>query len=511
MTPPAFTPPLPLSTTPFLPPSLSPPPSQCLVHARPILQASLPTPTPRPDPFAAARDFLSSIRRAAGFGPAPSEQTFDMDRSTTQFEGQPPVVLVVGATGKAGRIIVRKLVLRGYNVRVLVRDLYSSTLDLLGTGVSFVKGHLHDYQSLLEATADVDKVICAVGAEEVSLAESVEYQGVANLIRAFHDVRFQDYGRAEATKLVLFNFGNQDHLEKWKRVIPETGQEGARAPRVNFQVTAPNRVAFMGHVFSKYSGTAEIRTVPSRISLKGFSGLILRCIGDGKTYSMVIRTAEGVKNNVEYVASIKSHKNKWQSVRIPLTAFKAYDSGQATRRRDVPPPDRTDIRQMAIQYRKPLQSPEKDDGRFYLSVDYLKAYRTQEETDFVLVSCASVTSRDFSKLDESGLRAAAEGDIAAWKYLAEHRLRQSGLTYCIVRPGTFTDQPGGNKAIMLEQDGDISGAISRADLAEICVNSLLDARACNVTFDAFESMYAPTAQLPKQKVSSMLGRLRPNT
>lgn len=463
------------------------------------------------NPFAAARQFLAGIRRATGLGPD-RDDLFDVDRGLLfEEDDEPPVVLVAGATGETGRIIVRKLILRGYKVRVLVRDLYSSTLDLLGTGVSFVKGSLDDYDSLLEATGDVDKIICAVGTRNVDESETVEYEGVSNLIRAFQDSRFQFYGRAEATKLILVNFGNEEHLSKWKRVIPEEGEEGARAPRVNFQITGPNRVAFMGHVFSRYSGVAEVRTVPSKINLRGFSGLVLRCVGDGKKYYIVLRTKEGVKKEVEYVAEIKSHPNKWQSVRIPISGFQAYGIKDHQVRFDAPELDRSDIRQMAIQYRKPEMSPEKDDGRYYLGVDYLKAYRTQEQPDFVLVSCASVTSRDFSELDEKGLRAVAKADVAAWKYMAENRLRQSGLTYCIVRPGTFTDQPGGNKAITLEQDGDVTGAISRADLAEVCVKSLLDPRACNVTFDAFESMYAPSARTPSQDVSAMLGNLRPNT
>lgn len=479
---------------------------------RPRAMASSPQPDSAKGPFNAARDFLQGIRRAAGLSQTELFDEYDIDRSQLFEENdQPPEVLVVGATGETGRVIARKLVLRGYRVRVLVRDLYSSTLDLLGTGVTFVKGDVGEYDSLLEATGDVDKVICAVGARDSADAESIEYEGVGNLIRAFQDSRVQFYGRAEATKLILFNFGNDEHLAKWKRVVPDEGEEGARAPRVNFQVTGPNRVAFMGHVFSKYSGLAEIRTVPSRVNLRGFSGLLLRCIGDGKSYYVVLRTQKSVKNGVEYVAKIKSHQNKWETVRIPISSFQARDMKSGIRKNDAPELDRGEIRQMAIQYRKPRESPEKDDGRFYLGVDYLKAYRTQEQPDFVLVSCASVTVRDFSELDEKGLRSVAKEDIAAWKYMAENRLRQSGLTYCIVRPGSFTDQPGGNKAIMLEQDGDVSGAISRADVAEICVKSLLDPRACNVTFDAFESMYAPSARLPSEDVSSMLGRLRPNT
>lgn len=520
---------LPSFTTPFRPPSFSsftpiPLPSLCTSSPLPTCPHHPPrffasqTPPPsnnqKPEskgPLSAALDFLAGIRRATGLS-SDRDDLFDVDRDTLfEDDDQPPEVLVAGATGETGRIIVRKLVLRGYRVRVLVQDLYSSTLDLLGTGVSFVKGSLDNYDSLLEATGDVDKVVCAVGTRRIEDAERVEYEGISNLIRAFQDSRVQFYGRAEATKLILFNFGDEQHLKKWKRVVPETGEEGARAPRVNFQITGPNRVAFMGHVFSKYSGVAEIRTVPTKLNLRGFSGLLLRCVGDGKKYYIVFRTSEGVRSEIEYVAEIQSHKNKWESVRIPLSSFQAYGIKDHSLRRDAPELDRADIRQMAIQYRKPEMSPEKDDGRYYLGVDYLKAYRTQEQPDFVLISCASVTARDFSELDEKGLRAVAKDDIAAWKYMAENRLRQSGLTYCIVRPGVFTDQPGGNKAITLEQDGDVSGAISRADLAEVCVKSLLDPRACNVTFDAFESMYAPSARRPSQDVSAMLGNLKPNT
>lgn len=481
--------------------------AQCTRYA-PVMVAA----TESKGPVSAVRDFLQGIRRVAGLASDDGVDMFDVERGGLfEEDDRPPEVLVVGATGETGRIIVRKLLLRGYRVRVLVRDLFSSTLDLLGTGVSFVKGNLDDFDSLLEATGDVDKVVCAVGVRGGDEAGDVEFKGVGNLIRAFHDSRVQFYGRGEATKLVLFNFGAQSDLAKWKRVVKEVGDEGARPARVNFMETTNGRVAFMGQVFSKYSGVAEVRTVPARVNLRGFSGIVLRCIGDGKAYRVVLRTAAGVKAGVEYVGRFKTRLNKWESVRIPLSAFVARGIEDRMRSKGAPELDRGDVRQIALQYSKPTVSPEKDDGRFYLGVDYMKAYRTQEQPDFVLVSCASVTARDFSELDDSGLRSVAKDDLIAWKYMAENRLRQSGLTYCIVRPGAFTDQPGGSKAIMLEQDGDVSGAISRADLAEICVKSLLDPRACNVTFDAFESMYAPTARTPSQDVSSMLGRLRPNT
>lgn len=45
-------------------------------------------------------------------------------------------------------------------MRVLVRNLYSSTLDLLGTGATFAQGDLTNYRSIVDAVSGVDKV-CA--------------------------------------------------------------------------------------------------------------------------------------------------------------------------------------------------------------------------------------------------------------------------------------------------------------------------------------------------------------
>jgi hypothetical protein len=43
-------------------------------------------------------------------------------------------------------------------LRVLVRNLYSSTLDAVGTGCTFAKGDVRDLSSLYDAMENVDKV-----------------------------------------------------------------------------------------------------------------------------------------------------------------------------------------------------------------------------------------------------------------------------------------------------------------------------------------------------------------
>eukprot|EP00586_Coscinodiscus_wailesii_P004128 CAMPEP_0172486578 /NCGR_PEP_ID=MMETSP1066-20121228/15200_1 /TAXON_ID=671091 /ORGANISM="Coscinodiscus wailesii, Strain CCMP2513" /LENGTH=271 /DNA_ID=CAMNT_0013252615 /DNA_START=197 /DNA_END=1009 /DNA_ORIENTATION=+ len=95
------------------------------------------------------------------------------ERSPLFFDASTaPEVLVVGATTSVGRLVVKRL-LRGdsggrngggFRVRVLVGDLYSRTLNLLGTGVTYCQGDLDDVESLEYAVTDVDKIVFCAGA-----------------------------------------------------------------------------------------------------------------------------------------------------------------------------------------------------------------------------------------------------------------------------------------------------------------------------------------------------------
>ncbi|OSX80709.1 hypothetical protein BU14_0033s0053 [Porphyra umbilicalis] len=498
-----------------------------------------------------------SVSRSTDFVLPPEADSARDDVFAGGDGSRPPEVLVVGATGETGRIIVRKLVLRGFRVRVLVRDLFTKTLDTLGTGVSFVKGDLRDADTLLDAVSGVDKIVCAINARDTEAPAAgadaqgdgdigyadVEYGGVARLVRAFHDSRHQMYGKAEASKVTLFQFGRPAAFDAWTAVQPSSALAemgmAARPARVSWTMTGASRAAFLGQVFEVYEGVAEAKCAPRRYNLLGFSGLVLRVIGNGKRYRLVLRTRGAAVVGLQYVATFATVKNKWTTVRLPFSEFTPYAAGTASpwqlprttgeddedQAADVPELDRRDVVQMAVQYAKPEVAPEKDDGQFYLAIDHIKAYRTQEEPDFVLLSSVDVSSRAAVApviTDVAQEVTPEDADRTAWKARAEDALRLSGLTYTIVRAGAFTEQPGGQKALSVSQDaGDTSGGggsssapsrkISRADVAEVCVKALLDPRACNLTFDAFESMYAPTAQTPSEDISVLLGRLRPNT
>jgi NAD(P)H-binding len=175
-----------------------------------------------------------------------------------------PEVLVIGATGEIGRLVVRRLLLEGrFQVRVLVRDLYSQTLNLLGTGVSYCQGDLNNVESLEYALTDVDKIVYVAGAPRpdeadfqakfqryllehdlklnsgdddepnhanppsttaenleweqlesvlevrAELAKQVDFVGIQNVISAYQNVRHADYGTSQAAKRSLFKFGSR--------------------------------------------------------------------------------------------------------------------------------------------------------------------------------------------------------------------------------------------------------------------------------------------------------------
>jgi hypothetical protein len=68
------------------------------------------------------------------------------------------------------------------------------------------------------------------------------------------------------------------------------------------------------------------------------------------------------------------------------------------------------------------------------------------------------------------------------KHNADEYLKNSGLKYSIVRPGTLTNEPP-LEMIELEKKLKQHGEISRADVAQTLVQSLEDKMAPNATFE----------------------------
>ena len=105
---------------------------------------------------------------------------------------------------------------------------------------------------------------------------------------------------------------------------------------------------------------------------------------------------------------------------------------------------------------------------------------------FVLVSSVGATQPDH-------LLNRMFNNVLNWKLKGEDALRASGLAYTIIRPGSLTDEPGGQQSLRVSQGDspEFSGRISREDVAEICVRALEQPAARNVTFEVIAAEGAP--------------------
>ncbi len=95
-------------------------------------------------------------------------------------------ILVAGATGRTGKIIVNKLIQQGHKPRVLVRDLHAARI-LWKNSVVYTQGDVRELQTLILAMRGVSAIISAIGAQTPvgkNCPKRVGYEGVANLVKA---------------------------------------------------------------------------------------------------------------------------------------------------------------------------------------------------------------------------------------------------------------------------------------------------------------------------------------
>jgi hypothetical protein len=78
------------------------------------------------------------------------------------------------------------------------------------------------------------------------------------------------------------------------------------------------------------------------------------------------------------------------------------------------------------------------------------------------------------------------GGILTWKLRGEDVVRESGLNYTIIRPCALTEKPG-DKLLELSQGDTIKGEVSRDAIAQLCLEAMENAQACNKTFEVRET------------------------
>lgn len=159
---------------------------------------------------------------------------------TTSLPGAPKKVLVAGATGQTGRLIVTELLANGYAVRALARDA-AKARQTLGDKVEIVQGDVRDPASLAAAFAGTDAVISAIGASAATgpeRPEVIDYEGVKNLVAAAVASRSQQFVLVSSRSVTQVDnplnkmFGN---VLIWKL----KGEDSLRASGLAYTVVRP--------------------------------------------------------------------------------------------------------------------------------------------------------------------------------------------------------------------------------------------------------------------------------
>jgi len=150
------------------------------------------------------------------------------------------LVLVAGATGRTGRLVVSNLLEQGYPVRALVRDM-DHGYEILGDGVELAKGDVRDIDSLREAMQGALSLIITIGSSRDNPnngPEFVDYGGVKNLAQAAADTAVQ-----QVVLMSSAGVTHEDHVlnQMFDNVLiwKSRGEDALRASGVDYTIIRP--------------------------------------------------------------------------------------------------------------------------------------------------------------------------------------------------------------------------------------------------------------------------------
>ncbi|HYW20862.1 MAG TPA: CIA30 family protein [Nodularia sp. (in: cyanobacteria)] len=418
------------------------------------------------------------------------------------------VILVAGATGGVGKRVVRRLVERGEKVRALVRDIEKAR-TILGDDIDLVAADITKPETLTSMVmVNIKAVVCCTSVRVQPVEgdtpdrakynqgikfympeivgdtpENVEYQGVKNLVEAAAKYL------PPAHEKLIFDFTHPSaELRNVWGAVDDVVMGGVSAS--NMQLLE-NTAVFAGNVSTANSGGfASVRTknFDPPFNLSAYEGVEFRVKGDGQRYKLFLRT-DPKWDGVGYSYAFDTLDNTWITIRVPFKDLVPVFRAKVLP--DSPPIYAGKISSFQLMLSKfeydGALNPKFSPGNFALQIESIKAYGGENFPQFVLVSSAGVTrpGRPGINLDEEppAVRLNDQlGGILTWKLKGEDSLRASGIPYTIIRPCALTEEAGG-KELIFEQGDNIRGKISRDDVAELCVRSLQQSDAHNITLE----------------------------
>uniref|UniRef100_A0A7S1TLE1 NAD(P)-binding domain-containing protein n=1 Tax=Erythrolobus australicus TaxID=1077150 RepID=A0A7S1TLE1_9RHOD len=434
-------------------------------------------------------------------------------------------VLVLGATGKTGSLVVEALreLAPALSVSAGSRSARDNADVAWDSQVDRVAVDVTDIKSITDAVRKTqpDAIVWAVGSRT---PREVDAEGVAKAVAVFGDSPAGKRLRANQAR-VLFDFASNGRAHERFSPLDDVIMGGVSASRVERDPVEKGGLgaAFRGYVsLEQNGGFCQARAQWSRMSplnLSGFDGIELTVRGDGRRYKVNLKNTS--EPEFVFQASFDTSAGQLQRVRLPFADFLptkrgklAYTDGSELFSDAL---ELSNITALSLVVSKIDTSGMANaafvPGEFQLELGSINAYRAITPR-FVLLSSAAVTRPFWSEEDKAAYAFASAipivklnpGNVLGEKLRGEDAVRASGLPYCVIRATGLNDkeQPAGSQLVLTQGDRAV-GRIHRRDLARGIAYALQSSSAAFKTFE-IESK-PPRAMQTPQEIESDFRRL----
>ncbi|PSC71557.1 nadh:ubiquinone oxidoreductase complex i intermediate-associated 30 [Micractinium conductrix] len=425
-------------------------------------------------------------------------------------------VLVFGATGRMGRVLVDSLLAQGRTVIAATRSA-DCARDVLGkegptgtvvafnaasaarsaggaggNGILFIEPgvDITNPDTLTpEIFKGVTQVVTSVGAVFGKTAdgkmgylddmtpERVDAQGMANVAAA----AAKYLPRAARETEEVLSMRSAEDIQRWQRlddvIMGGQSESGLAAAEDG------SGAVWRGDLIIEGGGFCGARTFPADLDLSAYDGICLRVKGDGQTFKLNIKTDMQIEKPEDtYQETFETQANgDWTTVHLPWHSFVLVKRARSVP--DYPPLDPARIRQFGLVLSRfeynGFPNPSYRPGKFELLIDGgIQAY-TEPRPQLLMVSSAGVERNAKIGDDEEARKKDIPivqlnpGAVLNHKYTGENAVRASGLSYCVLRSTGLTNESEPGEFLLEASQGDrITGRISREELASMVATAL---------------------------------------
>jgi Complex I intermediate-associated protein 30 (CIA30) len=309
------------------------------------------------------------------------------DRTSTDGGRALGLVLVVGAIGEIGQLVVGQLLKSGYRVRAAISDLSLKPLSV-PANVEYVQVDSNSLNLSAQIMAGVrSTIICSLPPAILSsLTAAVTTYLAPN------------------TQLELFDFTQPDvNLQATWGAVDDVVMGGVSESGIRL---ADGYALFSGNVSTDNSGgfaSVRTRNFEPSFNLSNYRGIELRVKGDGQRYKLFLRT-ETRWDGVGYAYSFDTIADEWITIQVPfqdlVPIFRAKTVNDA-------PLDTTQICSLQLmlskfEYDKAL-NPRFTPGLFSIQVESISAYGGQNLPQLVVINPIPLPTDLVSNLQTTNL------------------------------------------------------------------------------------------------------------